>query len=64
MGTQLPLRNGAQPPIAHIFCVQMAAQIKVPLGIEVGLSPGDFVLDGYPATPPQKILFIVVKRLD
>jgi len=26
---------------------------KMPLGIEVGLGPGDFVLDGDPA-PPQK----------
>ena len=25
----------------------------MPLAIEVGLSPGEFVLDGYPA-PPQK----------
>ena len=26
-----------------------AACIKMPLGMEVGLSPGDFVLDGNPA---------------
>ena len=26
----------------------------MPLGTEVGLSPGDFVLDADPATPPQK----------
>ena len=26
----------------------------MPLGIEVGLGPGDFVLDGYPAPFPQK----------
>jgi len=31
----------------------MAAWIKMPLGMEVGLGPGDFVLDGDPA-PPQK----------
>ena len=31
----------------------MAGWIKMPLGMEVGLSPGDFVLDGNPA-PPQK----------
>jgi len=24
------------------------------LGMELGLSPGDFVLDGDPAAPPQK----------
>ena len=32
----------------------MAAWIKMPLGMELGLSPGDFVLDGDPAPPPQK----------
>jgi len=26
----------------------------MPLGIEVGLGQGDFVLDGDPAPPPQK----------
>jgi len=31
----------------------MAAWIKMPLGMEVGLGPGDFVLNGDPA-PPQK----------
>ena len=32
----------------------MAAWIKVPLGIEIGLGPGDFVLDEDPAPPPPK----------
>jgi len=36
----------------HLYCGQMAGCIKMPLGMEVGLSPGDFVLDG--ATLPQK----------
>jgi len=31
----------------------MAGWIKMPLGTEVGLGPGDFVLDGDPAPPPQ-----------
>jgi len=31
----------------------MAAWIKMPLGTEVDLGPGDFVLDGDPA-PPEK----------
>ena len=30
----------------------MAAGINVPLGMEVGLGPGDFVLDRDPAPPP------------
>ena len=31
----------------------MAGWIKMPLGMEVGLSPGDFVLDGDTAPPPK-----------
>jgi len=34
---------------AHIRCGQMAAWIKMPLCMERGLGPGDFVLDGDPA---------------
>ena len=32
----------------------MAAWIKMPLGMEVSLGPGDLVLDGDHAPPPQK----------
>jgi len=32
----------------------MAAWIKMPHGMELGLSPGDFVLDGNPALPSPK----------
>jgi len=59
---------------AHICCGQMAAWIKISLGMELlGLGRGDFVLDGDPAPPPQKgggatrnfwPMFIVTKRLD
>ena len=51
----------------------MAAWIKIPLGMEVGLGPGDFVLDGDTAPLPKKgaepspnfrPMFIVAKRLD
>jgi len=38
---------------AHVYCGQTAGWIKMALVIEVGLSPGDFVLDGDTA-PPQK----------
>jgi len=38
---------------AHVYCGQTAAWIKMLLGTKVGLSPGDFVLDGDPA-PPKK----------
>ena len=45
----------------------------MPLGMDVGLSAGDFVLDGDPVPLPKKgaepppnfwLMFIVVKRLD
>jgi len=49
MGTQIPSPKGAQPQFsAHICCGQMAAWIKMPLGMEVALGTGDFVLDGNP----------------
>jgi len=32
----------------------MAAWINMPLVMELGLSPGDFVLDGDPALPSPK----------
>ena len=38
---------------AHICCDQMAAWIKMSLGMELGLGPGDFVLHGDPA-PQEK----------
>jgi len=43
-----------EPPqfSAHICCGQMAGLIKTPLGTEVGLSPGDLMLDRDPAPPP------------
>ena len=56
MGTPLPLlQRGTDPQFsAHICCGQMAAWIKMSLGMELGLDPGDFVLDGDPVAPPQK----------
>ena len=45
MGTHLP---------SHISCGQLAGKIKMPLGMEVGLGPGVFALDGDSALPPQK----------
>ena len=50
----LPQRAEPPPFSAHICCVQLAAWIKMSLGMELGLSPGDFVLDGDRASPPQK----------
>jgi len=46
-GTSFPPKGHSPTQFsAHICCGQMAAWIKMPLGMEVGLSPGDFVLDG------------------
>jgi len=54
MGMQLPSPKGAQPSqfSAHVRCGQTAGWTKMPLGMEVGLSRGDFVLDGDPTHLP------------
>jgi len=57
MGTQLPLKGAQLPQFsAHDCCGQMAGWIKMPLSIEVGLGPGDFVSLSYMRTqlPSQK----------
>jgi len=54
METQLPSPKGHSPQFsAHICCGQMAAWMKMPLGMELGLCPGDFVLNGDPTPPPK-----------
>jgi len=45
-GDTAPLpKKGAEPPqfSAHLCCGQTAGCIKMPFGMEVGLSPGDCV---------------------
>ena len=56
VGTQLPLPQRGRVPqfSAYICCGRKAGCIKMLLGIELGLSPGDFVLDGDPAPPSPK----------
>jgi len=55
MGTQLPSPKGAYPQFSsHICCRQMAALIKMSLGMELGLGPGEFVLDGDSAPLPKR----------
>jgi len=56
MGTQLNLpKRGTVPPnfwpTSVNNCGQTAGWIKMPLGTEVGLGPGDIVLDGEPILP-------------
>ena len=52
------------PIFAHFYCDQTAGCIKMPLGMEVGLGPGDFVLDGDPSRPlnfrPMFIISLVI----
>jgi len=47
--------KGAEPFLfsAHAYCGQTAGWIKMALGMNVGLSEGDFVLDGDPAPSPK-----------
>jgi len=66
-----PKGHSPQPHFsAHVCCGQMAGWI-MPLGMEVGLGPGDFVLDGDPVrvskrggAPNFRRMFIVAKWLD
>jgi len=55
MVTQLPLLEmGTAPPFsANVRCDQTAGRTKMPLGMEVGLGPGDFVLDEDTALPSE-----------
>ena len=59
----LPPQKGAEPPpqfSAHFYCGQTAGCINMPIGMEVGLSRGDFVLDGDPAPVNFRPMFIIV----
>ena len=50
-------KKGTEPPpqfSAHVYCGQTAGCIKMPLGMEVDLSPEDFVFDGDPAPSPKR----------
>jgi len=54
--------------IAHVYCCQMAVWIKMPFDMEVGVGPGDVVLDGDPAlsqkvhSPHFRPMSVVAKR--
>ena len=53
------IANVNEPPhqkllSAHFYCVQTVGHIKMSVDMEVGLSPGDFVLDGDPAPYPKR----------
>jgi len=66
-------KKGAEPSqfSAHVYCGQTAGWIKMALGMEVGLDPGHFVVDGdqFPspkkgAEPPFSAHFYCGQRLD
>jgi len=52
-GDSAPLpKKGADPPFPAYFCCgQRSGCMKMPLGMEVGLGPGDVVLDGLTVAP-------------
>ena len=58
MWPQLPSpKRGRSPRFsAHVCRGEMAAWIKIPLGMEIGLGPRDIVLDGDPTPHPQATL--------
>ena len=65
-GPSSPSPKGYSPhPIFGPYLLrQMAAWIKMPLGMEQGLSPGDFVLDGNPTQPLNfRPMFIIVRPI-
>jgi len=71
MGTPIPLpKKGAEPAkfSAHVYWGQTAGWLKMVLGTEVGLSPGDFVLDRDPARllnfRPMFIMVALCNRVD
>jgi len=56
MGTQPPTQKGRSPTqfLAHVYCGQTAAWMKIPLGTEVDLGLRDIVFDVDPATPRKR----------
>jgi len=75
-GASTPPQKGVRAPstiFGKFLLCPKAGCITMPLGMEVGLSPGDFVFDGDPALLPKKgrsrhanfwPMSIVVIRLD
>jgi len=46
-GYAAPPQKEAHPQfLAHMYCGETAGWIKMPLNTELGLGPGDIVLDG------------------
>jgi len=53
-GDPAPPKNEHSPHfLAHVCCGQTSGWIKIPLGIKVGLGPGQVVLD-WDLAPPKR----------
>jgi len=69
-GPSSPSKGAQSLFSAHVCCGQRAEWIKMKLGTELGLGPGDIVLDGHPAPPkgaqPPNFwpMSMLAKRLD
>ena len=71
-GPSSPRKKGTASTqfLAHEYCGKTTGWIKMPLGTEVNLGPGDVVLDGVAAPPKRdtapsfRFMSIVTKRLD
>ena len=48
--------------VTYVHCGQTVGRIKMKLGVQVGLGPGHYVLDGDPAPPP--LISVAAKWLD
>ena len=69
-----PQKGGGAPQFsAHVYCGHTAGWMKLVLGTDVGLIPGNFMLHGDPAPSPKRgriplpnfqPISIVAKRLD
>jgi len=55
-GPSCPPQKREQSPqfSANVHCGQTAGWTKMPLGMEIGLGPGNFVFDGDPATQEKR----------
>jgi len=53
-GPSSPQKGHSPQFSAHVYYGQTAVCIRIPHGVEIGLSLGDIVLNGDPAPPPLK----------
>jgi len=63
-----PPQKRRQSPLHNFRPISIVAKrlhgFKMPLGMEVGLSPGDFVLDADPAPPPKFLAHVYYSYCD